>query len=1042
LTVKSKPIAIPTEETICDEGGGIAEFDLYALNSRINGGLGNEVRYYENPNDQVELVSPYTTGTTRIFARVTQDGCESDPVPVDLRVLPAPDIDTARITACSDSNGIALFDLGLVEDSINLNSGFDVEWARDSSFNQLVNSPYIGMDTFLYARVFNGGCYSPFVRIPLNAIPGPVLSQVADTTICGFFILPQIKGTNLTGNEAYYLESNGLGDTLKAGDTIFTDTTLFIFDESLQAKCISQESFRVSLRSSFVAGSDNTISVCEGSQVNLFLTLDSADMGGYFTDLDNSGQLTDSIFNTNGLNGQNFRFQYNIDPVPPCPGDSSLITVQVVDMVSAGMDNIDSFCLGTTVDLTTLLNNADLGGEFFTIDPGPVINNGSITTQGLSAGTYNLRYVVGDGMTCPKDSAILTIELLSVPKLEVINNVSSCGEFLLPSILGQGLGNITAYFTGSMGTGTMYMSGDTIQQSTTLFVYSDNGLCSDEVMFEIMIGDEVRSIINSTLCPGETLQVGTIVFDEARPNGEVTIPGGSSQGCDSIITVDLEFYPEAINNINATLCIGEFIAINGNIYDENNPRGTEVLRSSSFNGCDSIIEINLTYLPLPLGQFQSSLCEGDSLLINGRWYSERRPTGTDTLLMASKDGCDSIVQVSLSFFPNATNTLAQTLCPGDFIIVNNVRYDMSNPVGEEVISGGTTNGCDSVVSISLNFFQEATAQISRELCFGQQLVINGTIYDENNPNGTEILAGQSVNGCDSIVDIQLTFSDASYNNVSSTLCSGESVEINQVIYDVNNPTGADTLFGASAAGCDSIILVNLQFYPSIPGLYEDTLCGGDNIRIGSVTFDQQNPMGTVTLSGASVNGCDSLVIVNISFEGGQLTLPNEYSIGLGGNSSLNAIFTGDIAQITWSPANGLSCTDCLNPVANPSQTTVYTIEIVDRNGCFYTATTRVRIDENFKVFLPNAFTPNDDGVNDRFKVMTNDQVARVLYMRIFDRWGNLVYAEENPPALDQRGWDGTYQNKLMDPAVFVVIAEVEYINGQRQIFQTDLTLLR
>lgn len=1042
LTVKPKPVAFSTEETICDNGSGVATFDLEALDTRINGGLGSEVRYYENPNDPQELQSPYTTGTTTIFARVIQDGCPSDAVPIDLRVLPAPAIDTASLIACGDSAGVALFDLTIIEDSINLGSGFQVEWSEDSTFNQLISPPYIGSDTILFARVFNGGCYSPFVEIVLKAVPGPVLFQVPDTTICGFFILPEIEGSNLTGNEAYYFESNGAGDTLYAGDTIFMDATLYIFDQSQQVECISQESFTVTLRSNFTAGLDRTISVCEGSQVNLFNALDSADTGGLFTDVDGSGQLTDSVFNTSGLNGQQFRFQYNVAPSPPCPGDSALITVQVVSMVSAGDNTVDSFCLGTEVDLFTLLRNADLGGEFSAIDQGPVINNGRINTQGLSEGNYRLFYIVGDGMTCPLDSSVVTLELLAVPELEGIIDIQRCGEYILPPITGQNLGTITGYYTGPMGTGMQLMPGDTIRQNSTLYAYSENGLCTDEAIFEVTLADEVRTTINSTLCPGSTLQVGSYTFDESRPSGEVTFTGGSVQGCDSVVVVDLDFYPEAINRIEASLCEGEFIAVNGNIYDETNSTGTELLQGASVNGCDSIIEIDLTYLPTPVGQYQTSICEGDSILINGHWYSENRPEGTDTLLMGSIDGCDSLVEVSVSFLPAASNTIDQTLCPGEFIVINNVRYDQSNPTGEEVLDGASINGCDSVVSVSLDFFPEANSRIERTLCFGQQLNINGTVYDENNPSGVEVLTGQSVNGCDSTIQIALSFNDAAYNNISTTLCPGESIQVNQVIYDKNNPTGADTLVGASAAGCDSIIIVDLQFYPSIPGVYEDTLCTGDNLRLGGVNFNEQNPSGTVTLSGASANGCDSIVAVSISFEGGQLNLPNEYSIGPGGNVTLGAIFTGDIDQITWSPAEGLSCTDCLSPVANPSQNTVYTIEIVDRNGCIYTASTRVRINENFKVFLPNAFTPNDDGVNDRFMVMTNDQVSRVLYMRIFDRWGNLVYSEENVAPADQAGWDGTYRNKLMDPAVFVVVAEVEYTNGQTQIFETDLTLLR
>ena len=209
-----------------------------------------------------------------------------------------------------------------------------------------------------------------------------------------------------------------------------------------------------------------------------------------------------------------------------------------------------------------------------------------------------------------------------------------------------------------------------------------------------------------------------------------------------------------------------------------------------------------------------------------------------------------------------------------------------------------------------------------------------------------------------------------------------------------------------------------------------------------MVFSRENPTGTALLPGSSARGCDSLVDVSLDFGGGMLELPAEYVIAPGETVELEAIFSGTVVHVQWMPAEGLSCSDCLRPLATPAGTRSYTLVVEDENGCIFTATTRVRIDENFRVFLPNAFTPNDDGINDRFVVSTSEQVTRIDYVRIFDRWGTLVYAEENVLPDQQRGWDGSYRGKVLNPAVFVVLVGVEFSGGKQQIFRGDLTLIR
>lgn len=1041
LTVIPAPGAFAATETICDDGSGMASFDLTLIDDRVTGGGGGTVSYYMDRQAMQVLASPFMTGSRIIYARVEQFGCVSEVVAIELRVLPAPPAQSTNLTACGDGSGVGVFDLSSIEGVVNEGTGFVVEWALDPGFMQRISSPYVGPSGVIYARVFNGGCHSPVVEINLTELEGPRLDTILDTTVCGELILPVITGEGLSGNEAFYWRSGAQGDTLMPGDTIDLDTLLYIYDRSSVTGCEHELAFRVMVERPLTAGNDRLISICEGTELNLFTALDSADGGGFFRDLDMSGRLMGSLFDSDGLSGQRFTFSYIQDSIGPCPADSALLDIEVVTSVSAGDDIVDTVCRGEVVDLYGLLENGDLGGSFTARDPGPLITNGRLSTDMLAPGTYGIRYLVGDGVACPLDSSLLELTVLPRPVIDPIGDLNGCGFVVLPVITGTQLPGGLAYGTMSGGTGALHYSGDTIFQSGRLYVFAESGRCSDEQSVDIRIDNHVRTNVRSSLCPGGYLEVGGERFDASRVSGEVVFSGMAANGCDSIVRVELAFFPEAMSMLTETLCVGESVTVNGQVFDEGRPSGSVRIPNGSLNGCDSTVYVDLTFEDYAVGQFEAMVCPDEFITVNGSVYDIGRPSGRDTLTGASASGCDSIVEVELMFFDEPVETVEQMLCPGEFVEVNGTRYDVSRPSGRELIPGGSADGCDSTVVVDLSFRDEARGFVRRQLCFGQSVRVNGVTYDETNPSGEEVLVGQAVGGCDSIVEVDLEFSDAAYYDIQERLCAGDFLEINGIRYDASNPSGVDTIPRGSVAGCDSIIRVSVSFFPVVEGLVVDTLCPGESLRIGGEVFSEGNPSGTVTLANAGQHGCDSLVEVRLSFEPIQLNLAAQYTIAPGQGVTLGLVITGSYASIAWAPVEGLSCTDCLNPVATPGKATQYKVTVVGANGCIAEAFTTVRIDENFKVFLPTAFTPNGDGVNDRWMVETNEQIARILYLRIFDRWGNLVYSEEDVEPTQQRGWDGMYGGKELNPAVFVVVVSVQFSNGKEGQYTTDVSLI-
>ena len=149
-------------------------------------------------------------------------------------------------------------------------------------------------------------------------------------------------------------------------------------------------------------------------------------------------------------------------------------------------------------------------------------------------------------------------------------------------------------------------------------------------------------------------------------------------------------------------------------------------------------------------------------------------------------------------------------------------------------------------------------------------------------------------------------------------------------------------------------------------------------------------------------------------------------------------------SIFWSPLDYMTPdNDPRTPFVGPYEPTTYTLTVYDINGCAGTDDIHIDVDRNRNVFIPNVFTPNGDESNDRFQIFTGLGVTQINYARVFDRWGELVYQETAVIAPGtSAGWDGFFRGKALDPAVFVYIIEVEFLDGVKLLYRGDVTLVK
>jgi gliding motility-associated-like protein len=166
-------------------------------------------------------------------------------------------------------------------------------------------------------------------------------------------------------------------------------------------------------------------------------------------------------------------------------------------------------------------------------------------------------------------------------------------------------------------------------------------------------------------------------------------------------------------------------------------------------------------------------------------------------------------------------------------------------------------------------------------------------------------------------------------------------------------------------------------------------------------------------------------------------------ISAGAQVILNPAYSADIVSWAWTPSSGLSCTGCPAPSASPQNTTSYTISVVNNGGCAASDQVTVIVTcSNENVFIPNTFSPNNDGANDVFYPRGRG-LFKVQSMRIFNRWGEMVFEKTNFAANDaSAGWNGNYRGIRANEDVYTYIIEIICNNSEIIPFKGNITLIQ
>jgi len=215
--------------------------------------------------------------------------------------------------------------------------------------------------------------------------------------------------------------------------------------------------------------------------------------------------------------------------------------------------------------------------------------------------------------------------------------------------------------------------------------------------------------------------------------------------------------------------------------------------------------------------------------------------------------------------------------------------------------------------------------------------------------------------------------------------------------------------------------------------------------ISSSTESQINlPAGQFEVEVEDTFGCISTGTFEVDRHSPiQIELGEDQSIRLGENIQLNpsANMTGPLEYEWTSSAATTDCNNCDKLNLQPLEDVVYSVMVTNEFGCTATDEIKIKVLPNDDYFVPNAFSPDGDGANDYFTVFGGNNLAQVVSMQIFDRWGSIIFEQKGfLPNTGQEGWDGFSKGKLLDKGVYVYVIELEFIDGTRQLVGGDVSI--
>ena len=328
---------------------------------------------------------------------------------------------------------------------------------------------------------------------------------------------------------------------------------------------------------------------------------------------------------------------------------------------------------------------------------------------------------------------------------------------------------------------------------------------------------------NIQVCEGEVIEWNGLRCEAGKSYTKTFVSTG---GCDSVVTLRVEAIAKTTTTLPVSICKGDYYQIGGQkLYTE----GEHSVVFTSSEGCDSVVVVQLSYNEVYDKIDNVTINEGESYTWQGEVYNQ---AGVYKKACIASNGCDSVMTLELNVLSIIVAPEENaTICYGETYKWNGKEYSESGVYKDTLQSA---QGCDSIVTLNLTVLPEVVGtEESATICYGESYRWQGVEYFEAGVYKDTL---QSAQGCDSIVTLNLTvLPEVVGTEESATICYGESYRWQGVDYSVSG-VYSDTL--QSAQGCDSIVTLNLTVLPSYIFADTITIQEGDSYLWRGDTYEE------------------------------------------------------------------------------------------------------------------------------------------------------------------------------------------------------------
>ncbi len=961
-----------------------------------------------------------TPSSTITYTLTGTSGSCTDTATVVLNVSPVPvlSLTVSDTTVCAGES--VLF---------NVSGATSYTWSGQglsSTTGSSVTAVPLATSTYTVAGI-SGGCSDTLTKvITVETIPLVSVTPSSASLCAGGSVALTASGATTYEWSPSTGLSSSTGSNVTASPSVTTTYTL----TGTQGGCTDTTMIEVAVVGTLTASvTPSSSTICAGDTVQLTATggatyswIPSTGLdvtNGSVVNASPTGTTTYTVIASSGSCSDTAEAVVNVTPLP---------------VLSAVVSN-DTICAGTTssIDVT--------GAMTYSWTPSSALSSTTGATVLVNPAVTESFTVIGYNGSCSDTLLeVIVVEPLPVVTITLSDDTLCSGTQATLTASGATLYEWSPATELSDTTGAMVIANPSV--STTFTVTGTTGSCSSiqTTYIEVIEVNLISNVTSAVLCEGDSVHLVVSGADtyQISPMTGVTVnaPGdyyvkptttttyelvGSGSGCSDTLQIPVTVTSTPVISVTSgpqTICKGSSTSITvsgattyqwspSQFVDNDTastvtatPDVTTTFTVAGFNGsCGTIdtIIVNVTEVNVSVSSLASSVCPGSGTILTA--------SGADTYIWFPSAELSFSTGASVTATPTATSTYS--------------------------VAGTDVNGCadTATISISLESLPVADAGPDHVTCY------DGTVLNAIDPfpltGSWNIISGSGT---------------LSTSTTSTTTMTGLTQGLTVLTWTVTNACGSDvdTINVTVTSGPD----VTLTASPAI-------ICDGSSSMLSVSATGGQTPynyswsngatgstqnVSPATLTTYSVMvtdalGCPSsteMVTVDVS-AGPVVDAGNDVTIFKGESTVLTA--TGAVSY-SWSPGATLSDPTAAATTATPELTTIYAVTGTDVNGCSSVDSVTVNVEEKTNVFIPDIFSPNNDGRNDILYVRGGNISSFRFF--VFDRWGEKVFETEDQTL----GWDGTLRGRPMDEAVYVFILKGTYLDGSTFEINGNVTLIR